>query len=50
VLKVELPDYEFDRRRAKDQVTPEELKEKMKKAGIQPPTPYMEVLHNIREG
>jgi len=41
-LKVELPDYEFDRRRAKDQVTPEELKEKMKKAGIQPPTPYME--------
>lgn len=42
IQKIELMDFEFDRRRAKGEVTPEEVKEKMKKLGIQPPTPFME--------
>lgn len=41
-MKIELMDFEFDRRRAKGDVTPEEMKEKMKKLGVQPPSPYME--------
>ena len=41
-LKVELLDHEFDRRRARDEVPPEELKEKLKKLGVEPATPYSE--------
>ena len=44
VLKVDLPDTEFERKRVKGEISPEELKEKMKKLGIQPPSPYMEVI------
>ena len=41
-LKVELMDYEFDRRRGRDEVPPEELKERLKKLGVEPNTPYTE--------
>jgi len=37
-VKIELQDFEFERRRYKDEVTPEEMKEKMKKLGIPPPS------------
>lgn len=42
VMKVELLDHEFDRRRARDEVTPEEMKEKLKKLGVEAPTQYNE--------
>ena len=41
-MKVELLDFEFDRRRARDEVPPEELKEKLKKLGMDPASPYTE--------
>jgi len=41
-IKIELQDFEFERRRYRDEVTPEELKEKMKKLGIAPSTPAQE--------
>jgi len=42
VIKIELQDFDFERRRYRDEVTPEELKEKMKKLGISPSSPYQE--------
>jgi large subunit ribosomal protein L45 len=42
VMKVPLPDFDFDRKRAREEVTPEEVKEKMKKQGIQPMHAYQE--------
>lgn len=39
VIKLELQDFDFERRRFRDEVTPEEMKEKMKKLGISPATP-----------
>jgi len=42
VLKIDLPDFEWDRKRAEDKISPEEIKEKMKKMGIQPITHYQE--------
>jgi len=42
VLKIDLVDHEFDRRRARDELTPEEIKEKMKKMGLEPPSQYSE--------
>lgn len=39
---MDLPDNEWDRRRAKNELTPEEIKEKMKKMGLQPMTDYSE--------
>merc|ERR1711874_257397 len=41
-MKVELMDFEFDRRRARDEVPPEELKERLKKLGVEPTVPYTE--------
>ena len=41
-MKIDLVDFEFDRRRARDEVPPEELKEKLKKLGVEPATPYTE--------
>jgi len=41
-LKVELYDFEFDRRKHKDEVTPEEIKERMKKIGVAPMSAYQE--------
>jgi len=42
VLKVDLVDHEFDRKRDRDEVTPEEMKERMKKMGVNPPSQYQE--------
>ena len=42
MLKIELLDHEFDRKRARDEVTPEEMKEKLKKIGVEAPTQYNE--------
>jgi len=36
VLRMDLPDFEFQRRRARDETTPEELREYMKKMGMNP--------------
>lgn len=41
-MKIDLVDFEFDRRRKRDEVTPDEMKERMKKMGIEPSTPYQE--------
>jgi len=41
-LKIDLIDHEFERKRVRDQITPEEMKEKMKKIGIEPSVPYTE--------
>eukprot|EP00088_Acartia_fossae_P023571 TRINITY_DN2456_c0_g1_i1.p1 TRINITY_DN2456_c0_g1~~TRINITY_DN2456_c0_g1_i1.p1 ORF type:complete len:364 (-),score=98.19 TRINITY_DN2456_c0_g1_i1:121-1212(-) len=41
-VKLELPDFEFERKRSRDEVTPEEMKERMKKIGISPPGSYQE--------
>ena len=41
-MKIDLVDFEFDRRRQKDEVTPDEMKERMKKMGIEPTNPYQE--------
>jgi len=41
-MKIDLVDFEFDRRRVRDEVTPDEMKERMKKMGIEPSTPYQE--------
>ena len=41
-MKVDLQDFEFERRRARDEVPPEELKEKLKKLGVEPASPYNE--------
>ena len=35
-------DFEFDRRRVRDEVTPDEVKERMKKMGVEPMSPYQE--------
>lgn len=42
VIKVELQDFEFDRRRYRNEVTPEEMREKMKKLGLSPATMWQE--------
>ena len=42
VVLIDLVDFEFDRRRNRDEVTPDEMKERMKKMGIEPTTPYQE--------
>lgn len=42
VMKIELIDHEFDRKRSRNEVTPEEIKEKLKKLGLQPVNPYNE--------
>lgn len=42
ILKVELVDHEFDRKRERNEVTPEEMKEKLKKLGLQPASQYSE--------
>ena len=42
VLKVDLVDHEFDRKRDRDELTPEEIKERMKKMGVNPPSHYQE--------
>eukprot|EP00088_Acartia_fossae_P023113 TRINITY_DN24182_c0_g1_i1.p1 TRINITY_DN24182_c0_g1~~TRINITY_DN24182_c0_g1_i1.p1 ORF type:complete len:368 (+),score=30.70 TRINITY_DN24182_c0_g1_i1:36-1139(+) len=42
VVKIDLQDFEFERRRYRDEVTPEEMKEKMAKFGIPPATRYRE--------
>ena len=42
VLKIDLVDHEFDRRRAREEITPEEIKERMKKLGVEPPSQYAE--------
>lgn len=36
VLKVELPDYDWDRARARGDIPPEKIREKMKKNGLNP--------------
>jgi len=41
-LKFELRDFEFDRKRGRDEITPEEIKEKLKKVGVDPASPYTE--------
>ena len=41
-MKIDLVDFEFDRRRVRDEVTPDEMKERMKQMGIEPSTPYQE--------
>ena len=41
-MKIELIDHEFDRKRSRNEVTPEEIKEKLKKLGLQPVNPYNE--------
>eukprot|EP00092_Neocalanus_flemingeri_P011833 GFUD01012762.1.p1 GENE.GFUD01012762.1~~GFUD01012762.1.p1 ORF type:complete len:348 (+),score=111.05 GFUD01012762.1:51-1094(+) len=41
-LKIELVDHEWDRKRARDEITPEEVKEKLKKMGIKPASQYNE--------
>ena len=41
-LKIDLIDHDFERKRSREEVTPEELKEKMKKMGIEPSQPYSE--------
>jgi len=41
-VKVELRDFDFERRRYKDEVPPEEMREKMKKLGINPASPWQE--------
>jgi len=41
-IKIELKDFEFERRQYNDQVTPEERKEKMKKMGLPPTSSYQE--------
>lgn len=35
-------DHEFDRKRERNEVTPEEMKEKLKKLGLQPASQYSE--------
>jgi len=42
VLKIDLVDHEFDRKRVREEITPEEIKEKMKKMGVEPPSQYSE--------
>ena len=42
VLKIELPDREFDRRVGEGKVSPEEIRAEMKLKGILPPSKYME--------
>jgi len=41
-LKLDLYDFEFDRRHYNDQVTPEEMRERMKKMGVAPMSQYQE--------
>ena len=41
-LKIDLVDHEFERKRSKEQITPEEMKEQMKKMGIEPSIPWNE--------
>ena len=41
-MKIDLIDHEFERKRARDELTPEEMKERMKKMGIEPSAPYTE--------
>ena len=41
-LKIDLIDHEFERKRSREEATPEELKERMKKMGIEPSAPYSE--------
>ena len=40
VMKIDLPDYEWERRRARGELTPEEMKEKAKKMGVAPLSSY----------
>lgn len=42
ILKVELPDYDYQRRIQEQDVDPAEAKEYMKKAGMMPPSPIQE--------
>lgn len=42
VMKIDLPDYEWERRRARGELTPEEMKEKAKKMGVAPLSSYQE--------
>ena len=39
-MKIDLPDYEWERRRARGELTPEEMKEKAKKMGVAPLSSY----------
>jgi len=41
-VKIDLQDFEFERRRFRDEVTPEEMREKMKKLGLNPTSPWQE--------
>ena len=41
-MKIDLIDHEFERKRARDELTPEEMKERMKKMGVEPTQPYTE--------
>ena len=41
-MKIDLPDYEWERRRARGELTPEEMKEKAKKMGVAPLSTYQE--------
>jgi len=42
VMKVDLVDHEFDRKRVRGEISPEQMKEKMKKIGLEPPSYYNE--------
>ena len=41
-MKVDLVDHEFDRKRVRGEISPEQMKEKMKKIGLEPPSYYNE--------
>jgi len=41
-IKIELQDFEFGRRQYRQEVAPEEMRERMKKFGIAPPSSYTE--------